>query len=150
MTQMIGRRECLIVIGGSALFIASGAGAASLERPRLVLQKYFRLINQRRFYAAFHVWELDQGRNALGQTLAQFTAGFALTRKVVAEIGPEGESDSGAGSEYLELPVTLTSNLKSGKLQMFEGRYTMRRSLNPGGHQDWLIYSAKLTPADRD
>jgi hypothetical protein len=33
---------------------------------------------------------------------------------------------------------------------MFEGSYTMRRSLNPGGHQDWLIHSAKLTPADRD
>jgi len=121
------------------------------ETAREVLQKYFRLINQRRFYAAFHVWELEtNGRNDLGQNLKQFIAGFAKTRKVVAEIGPEGESDSGAGSEYLELSVTLTSTLRSGKVEMFEGSYMMRRSLNPGGHQDWLIYTAKLTLADRD
>ncbi|MFM5918298.1 MAG: hypothetical protein ACKOOL_12310 [Novosphingobium sp.] len=150
MTQLIARRDCLIGIGTGALLIASGARAAPLERPRAVLQKYFRLINQRRFSAAFHVWELDRGRNDLGQNLKQFAAGFAETRKVMAEIGPEGESDSGAGSEYLELPVTLTSTLRSGKVQLFEGSYMMRRSLNPGGHQDWLIYTAKLTPADRD
>ena len=151
MTQPIGRRECLAALGGSALLLASGAKAAPLERPRAVLKKYFRLINQRRFYAAFHVWELEtDGRNDLGQTLGQFTAGFAMTRKVVAEIGPEGDGDSGAGSEYLELSVTLYSTLKSGKVQKFEGSYTMRRSLNPDGHQDWLIYTAKLTPADRD
>ncbi len=150
MTQSIGRRTCLIGIGGSALLIASGATAAPLEPPRAVLQKYFRLINQRRFYAAFHVWELDNGRNDLGQTLKQFAAGFAETRKVIADIGSEGESDSGAGSEFLELPVTLTSTSKTGKVEMFEGSYMMRRSLNPGGHQDWLIYTAKLTLADRD
>jgi len=44
----------------------------------------------------------------------------------------------------------LTSTLKSGKVEMFEGSYMMRRSLNPGGHQDWLIRTAKLTLADRD
>jgi hypothetical protein len=150
MDDLIRRRACLAGIAASAVLASGAVKAAPLERPRAVLQKYFRLINQRRFYAAFHVWELDQGRNALGQTLPQFTAGFAQTRKVAADIGSEGESDSGAGSEYLELRVTLISTLKSGKVQMFEGSYTMRRSLNPGGHQDWLIHSAKLTPADRD
>jgi len=150
MENPFGRRACLAGMAASAVLAAGAAKAAPLERPRAVLEKYFRLINQRRFSAAFHVWELDQGRNDLGQTLRQFTAGFAQTRKVVAEIGPEGESDSGAGSEYLELPVTLTSTSRSGKVEMFEGSFMMRRSLNPGGHRDWLIYTAKMTPADRD
>lgn len=151
MTQMIARRTCLIGIGGSALLFASGAKAAPLERPRAVLQKYFRLINQRRFYAAFHVWELEaDGRNSAGQTLKQFTAGFADTRSVSAQIGAEGEGDSGAGSEYMPLDVTLTAKLRSGKVQLFEGSYTMRRSLNPDGHHDWLIYTAKMSLADRD
>ena len=38
----------------------------------------------------------------------------------------------------------------SGKQQLFEGSYTMRRSLNPGGHQDWLISTASMSLADRD
>lgn len=151
MSQLIARRDCLVGLGGAALLLSTGANYAPLPGSRAVLQKYFRLINQRRFYAAFHVWELEtDGRNSAGQTLKQFTAGFAQTRSVSAEIGPEGEGDSGAGSEYMPLDVTLTAKMRSGKVQMFEGSYTMRHSFNPGGHQDWLIYTAKMTLADRD
>ena len=151
MNQFIGCRACLAGIGGSALLLTSRIEAARLHPPRQVLQNYFKLINQRRFYAALHVWELEtDGRNSAGQNLAQFKAGFAKTRSVVAQIGPEGESDSGAGSEWMPLDVTLFAALRSGKQQLFEGSYTMRRSLNPGGHQDWLISTASMSLADRD
>ena len=112
---------------------------------RDALVHYFAKINQRQFHAAFLVWERDeQGRNAAGQSEAQFRAGFAQTRRVVALIGPEGYGDGAAGSIYMPLDVRLTATLRSGRKQVFKGTYTMRKSNVEGGHHDWQIASAKM------
>lgn len=112
--------------------------------PRAALIYYFDKINQRHYRDAFQVWERTGGRNAAGQNEEQFKAGFAQTRHIAVQVGPEGEGEGAAGSVYMELDVKLTASLRSGRKQIFVGTYTMRKSNVDGGHPDWQIYRAEM------
>jgi len=105
---------------------------------------YFRAINDRDLGRAYRMWSGDGA--ASGQTLDQFTQGFARTVQVDARIGaPAG----GAGS--ITLPVTLVAianpdePAKDQIVQHYEGTCTLRPV-----EGSWRITGADLTQVPGD
>lgn len=131
-----------------AVVLALGAATAAWAHAagqRDVIASYYRLIAQHNYRAAFRLWSIrDDGTNGAGQGEAQFAAGFRQTRSVSARVGAEGEGDGAAGTIYVPVPVRVTARTLSGRVQLFTGTYTLRRSNIEGGDPHWKIHSARL------
>ena len=109
-----------------------------------LIRNYYRWINQKKYQGAFNIWEKrEDGFAANGQSFEKFVDGFSDTASVSVEIGAPGEIEGAAGSNYIEIPVVISAQTKSGKAQKFAGAYTMRSS-NMADDRSWYIYSAKV------
>ena len=109
-----------------------------------LIRNYYRWINQKRYQGAFNIWEKrEDGFAANGQSFEKFASGFNDTASVSVEIGAPGEIEGAAGSNYIEIPVIISAQTKSGKAQKFAGAYTMRSS-NVARDRSWYMYSAKV------
>jgi hypothetical protein len=109
-----------------------------------LIRNYYRWINQKKYEAAFGIWEKREDGNATnGQSFEKFENGFGDTAAVSVEIGEPGEIEGAAGSNYIEIPVVISAKTKSGQAQKFAGTYTMRSS-NMADDKSWYIYSAKV------
>lgn len=112
-----------------------------------VIRDYYSAIARLDYKQAYSVWE---GNGAASkQSFEQFKQGFANTTSVAVEVGKPGRPDPGAGSIYIEIPVTVTARATNGTPQRFRGSYVLRRVNNvPGStpeQQRWHLYSAKIT-----
>lgn len=130
----------------------AGAGQA-LASPEgdavAVVRHYYRAINAHHYRTAFKDWDhADSGVLPTGQTFTLFKRGFRDTAGVTVKAGPPGEIEGAMGSSYIEVPVTVRALSVQGAVQVFKGRYTLRRSnlsvadgVTPD-EQHWHLYSA--------
>jgi hypothetical protein len=112
-----------------------------------VLRRYYAAINARDFANAYALWENNGA--ASGQTLEQFTAGFAQTARSAVDVGEPSRIEGAAGSRYVKVPVVVRATTTRGDEQRFEGTYTLRRTVVDGAApaaRYWHIYAADLVP----
>ncbi len=103
-----------------------------------VLRDYHAAINARDFARAYALWRQSP------QTPAQFADGYAGTTGVNVEIGVPGPVDAAAGQRFIEIPVRLDATQADGRIDRYEGRYLLHRSVVEGGNPDWRIERATL------
>lgn len=118
---------------------------ASPAAARQVVIDYYAAINARAYPLAYSKWS-DDGA-ASGQSLEQFTRGYANTTAVQARAsGPENEQGA-AGSRYIEVPVELTSIQRDGSQRRYRGHFILRAVVADGASQQqrrWHLASAEL------
>lgn len=110
-----------------------------------VVHDYYAAISAGDFARAYALWS-DGGR-ASGQTLGQFTAGFAQTASVEARTGTPGQVEGAAGSRYIDIPVTVRATQRDGNVLTYAGKYVLRRAVADGASAEqrtWRIASAEL------
>jgi hypothetical protein len=111
-----------------------------------VIQNYYSAINRQDYAAAYSTWEGNG--TASQQSFEQFRQGFANTASTSVEVGQPGRLDSGAGSSYIEIPVTVTAVSRDGTQRRFQGSYVLRQINNiPGSTPEqlgWHFQSANL------
>ena len=107
-----------------------------------VLQRYFALLEQRRYVEAYRLWS-DSGK-AAGEGEADFVRAFAAYREFHANIGAPGQPEGAAGSIYVEVPVQLYGRTRDGREFNARGTMTLRRANDvPGSspeQREWRIY----------
>ena len=121
---------------------ASPAAAAELVR------RYHALIGAGDYAAAYRLW---QGEGAAAQmSAADFAASFAKYASYSAEIGTPGRLDPGAGNVYVEVPVRITGQLRSGGAFRMEGPMRLHRVNDvPGAtpaQRNWQIVASGIRP----
>ena len=125
----------------TAIAMPSGADAAVG-----VVDAYYRAIDERDYAHAYRLWRGDGA--ASGQTLDQFTRGFAHTRSTNVAVGEPADPEGAAGSLYITIPVTVSAIDDAGEQQRFAGNYVLRRANDvPGASatdRSWRIDSASL------
>jgi hypothetical protein len=111
-----------------------------------VIRHYYADLDRGDFRAAYGRWGND-GQDS-HQSFADFKRGFAETATTSVDVGTPGDSEGGAGSIYIDVPVTVRARLKDGTEQRFSGHYSLRRVNNVDGstqaQRRWHIYSAAL------
>lgn len=120
----------------------------SPEEAAAVIRTYYAAINALDYPRAYALWS-DGGRSS-GQSPEQFAAGFSDTSTVMVDIGAPGPVDAGAGSRFIEIPVSLRAQQADGTFRRYEGRYVLRRAVADGASQAqraWRIASADLREA---
>ncbi|WP_375504040.1 hypothetical protein [uncultured Nostoc sp.] len=125
----------------------SPASAEPGQQAIQVIRDYYSAIARLDYKRAYSAWE---GNGAASkQSFEQFKQGFANTTSVAVEVGKPGRPDPGAGSIYIQIPVTITTVTTNGTPQRFRGSYVLRRVNNvPGStpeQRKWHLYSAKIT-----
>ncbi|MEH2421627.1 MAG: hypothetical protein V7K48_12105 [Nostoc sp.] len=77
------------------------------------MNDYYSAIARQDYKQAYSAWE---GNGAASkQSFEQFKQGFANTTSVAVEVGKPGRPDPGAGSIYIEIPVTVTAIGTNGR-----------------------------------
>jgi hypothetical protein len=110
-----------------------------------VIRDYYRAIDGLDYAHAWSLWS-DGGRSS-GQSPQQFADGFANTAHVTVQTGQPGDMDAAAGSRFIEVPVTITAEMRGGGTQQYTGTYTLRRAVVDGATPEqraWRIASASL------
>lgn len=109
------------------------------------IRRYYASISSADYAGAHRMW--SGNGSASGQSLDQFTTGFADTADVRVHMMEPEETGAAAGSRYVRIPVTIDSSRRDGSTVQFTGSYTLRR---PGdGSGDWRIDSADLREVQR-
>jgi hypothetical protein len=118
----------------------------SPEAAVAVLKDYFRLLGERKFVEAHHLWTGDELSDGA------FADRFSRFRTYRAEIGEPGRIEGAAGSSYIEIPVTITGTLTGGEDFRQRGTFTLRRANDvPGATPErlqWRIYKSDLRPRE--
>jgi hypothetical protein len=113
-----------------------------------VLREYFRLIEQKKYVEAHRLWSSSAADDDLSD--GAFAASFDKYRSYHAAIGKPGGMEGAAGSSYIDFPVTVTGELKSGGPFRLEGPVTLRRVNDvPGATAEqlqWRIMRSALKP----
>jgi hypothetical protein len=107
-----------------------------------VLKSYYRLIEHGRYEEAWRLrWESDGG------DASDFAAHFADYSEYHATVGNPSEVQGAAGSSYVEVPVQLYGQMKSGESFGSAGTVTLRRVNDvPGAtaaQRRWRIYTSE-------
>jgi hypothetical protein len=123
--------------------------ARSAQGAANVVQTYYALLAERRYPQARALW--SDGRRASGQPDAQaFAAGFARYASYNAQVGAPGETEGGAGSIYVSVPVVVYGRLTSGAEVHEKGEAQLRRVNDvPGStlaQRAWHIFRIDTTP----
>lgn len=109
-----------------------------------VVHQYYQAISSGEFERAYRYWG-ESGPP--GQTLQSFVAGFRETASVQAKTHVPSRIEPAAGSRYIEVPVTIIATTKDGRLQRYEGTYTLRRTVvdgAPPSAREWHLYRASI------
>lgn len=110
-----------------------------------VIRDYYHAIDGLDYAHAWSLWS-DGGRSS-GQSPQQFADGFANTAHVTVQTGQPGDMEGAAGSRFIEVPVTITAEMRDGGTQQYTGTYTLRRAAVDGATPEqraWRIASASL------
>lgn len=125
--------------------VDTGAAEPTPADAVAVIREYYAAIARRDHAAAYRLWREDGA--ASGQTPGQFAAGFAQTQGASVEIGAPGAVDAGAGSRYIEVPVSATLTDADGNVRVFSGSYVLHRAVADGAspsQRAWRIQGADL------
>ena len=132
-------------LGEAATSAIDAAGEPTVEDAAALVREYYAALAARDFTRAHALWS-DAGSGS-GQTLAQFSAGFAQTTTVQVQTGQPGAVEGAAGSRYVEIPVSVQTTLRNGTTQRAIGHYVLRRAMVDGAsveQRSWRIASADL------
>ncbi|MHB1167799.1 MAG: hypothetical protein ACYC28_00790 [Longimicrobiales bacterium] len=113
-----------------------------------VVRRYYDAIAAGEHERAYRLWS-DSGATS-GQSLEEFSRGYAQTARVQVEVGAPSAPEGAAGSVYVKVPVVVRAVTASGEQQHFEGTYTLRRSNVDGATAEqraWRIYDATISAA---
>lgn len=115
-----------------------------------VLQRYFSLVEAKRYGDAFRLWS-GEGTGS-GLSAPAFADSFAGYSEYHAEIGAPGPIEGAAGSLYVEVPVRVYGRTKAGEGFSSRGVATLRRANEvPGSapqQRRWHLYNLGVdTPA---
>lgn len=118
----------------------------SVAAAKQVIDAYFAALATRRYGDAYRLW----GGNGAGMSQAAFAASFAKYKTYHGTAFKPGEAEGGAGSIYIEFPVTVTGVLTRGGGFVLEGPMTLRRVNDVDGstaaQRRWHIASSGLKP----
>lgn len=121
----------------------SAQGAAN------VVQTYYALIGEKKYGEAWKLW--SDGGKASGMSQAVFVASFDKYASYNAQIGAPGQIEGAAGSLFVEVPVVIYGQLKSGGPVNMKGMARLRRVNDvPGStpeQRSWHIAAADLKPS---
>ncbi len=95
----------------------------NMSDPVDVLRSFYNAINRHEYLRAYSYWQ-DQSQLL---PLPAFTQGYSTTQSVALATEPV-QSEAGAGQRYYRVPVTITSQLSDGSIQMFAGCYFLHFS----------------------
>ena len=132
-------------VDAPAEITAPDDAAAAIE----TLRRYYAAIEAKQYSDADALWR-DDG-TASGQSLDEFSAGFAETARVTIEPGTPGRIEGAAGSRFIDIPVAITATTTNGATQRFIGSYMLQRSVVDGAtaaQRTWRIYSASIVNLD--
>lgn len=123
----------------------AAASAEDAAQALSVLRDYYAAINAGDFARAHALWS-DQGR-ASGQSLQQFTDGFAGTEGISVQLGAANPVEGDAGTRLIQVPATVDARQSDGRVQRYLGSFTLRMSVVDGttpAQRNWHIASADL------
>ena len=115
-----------------------------------VVDRYFTLIGQRHFAAAWRLW--DQHGVACGRTADQFAARLGDIASVAATVGDAHDEDAGAGQRHIQVPVRLAVGARPGSGGDLAATATLHRvaqgieTTDPTDHQ-WRIVAITPDPS---
>ena len=111
---------------------------------KTVVEAYFKALAERRYAAAYRLYP------ASGMSAAEFAASYAKYRTFNASVGTPGDTEGGAGSIYIEIPVVVTGTLRTGGPFRLEGPVSLRRVNDVDGATEaqlrWHIFATGLKP----
>lgn len=109
-----------------------------------VVEAYFTALSERRYPYAYRMFP------GSGISASAFAASYAKYRTFKATVGAPGNTEGGAGSIYVEIPVVVTGTLRSGGPFRLEGPVSLRRVNDVDGATEaqlrWHIFSSDLKP----
>lgn len=108
------------------------------------IHEYYAAIAARDYERAYRCWGSS---GPPGQSLESFAAGFADTKSVEVKTGAPSRIEGAAGSQYVEVPVTIVAKTTTGQTQRFTGHYTLRRAMvdgAPPSDRQWHLYRAEI------
>lgn len=122
------------------------SGPHSPQGAANVVQRYAALIEQRKFDAAFALWETDSA----GMSRAEFARSFDKYSEIHTLVGGPGLSDGAAGSIFIEVPMQIYGRLKDGGTFNLIGPVTLGRVNDVPGATEaqltWRIRQSELRP----
>lgn len=107
--------------------------------PVYLLSSYYNAINLRDYARAYGYWQ----NPPRGETLAQFTQGFADTVNVQGLVKMPEYVGAAAGTAYAYMPTLLLATRTNGTLQYYSGCFVARQS-GGAGDLNWRLSSAAL------
>ena len=109
-----------------------------------VVEAYFAALSERRYAEAYRMFP------GSGMSANAFAASYAKYRTFKATVGVPGDTEGGAGSIYVEIPVVVTGTLKDDGPFRLEGPVALRRVNDVDGATPaqlrWHIFSSELKP----
>ena len=109
-----------------------------------IVEDYFTALAERRFPYAYRMFP------GSGMSASALAASHANYRTFEATVGAPGETEGGAGSIYIEIPVVVTGTLRSGAPFRLAGPVSLRRVNDVDGATEaqlrWHIFSSDLKP----
>ena len=109
-----------------------------------MVEAYFAALSERRYAEAYRMFP------GSGMSASAFAASYAKYRTFKATVGMPGDTEGGAGSIYIEIPVAVTGILKDGGPFRMEGPVALRRVNDVDGATPaqlrWHIFSSALKP----
>ncbi len=129
--------------------LAEGPNAPhSAQGAAQVVQTYYALLEEKKFDEAYGLWR-DKGERS-GMTADAFADSFGRYSTYHAEVGAPGRIEGAAGSLYVEVPVHVYGQLKSGEEFHLRGPVRLRRANNvPGAtpeQLEWRIDDSGVRP----
>ncbi|MBO9714399.1 hypothetical protein [Sphingomonas sp.] len=114
-----------------------------------VVQRYFALIEAKKYGEAWTLWE--DGGKASGKTPEAFAKDFEAYSTYHANVGAPGDVDAGAGQRYVTVPVIVYGRLKQGDKRFdLKGNVTLHLTVVDGASEaqkHWHIRSVDLAPS---
>jgi len=109
-----------------------------------VVEAYFAALAERRYADAYRMFP------GSGMSATAFAESYAKYRTFKTTVGVPGDTEGGAGSIYIEIPVVVTGTLRSGGPFRLEGPVALRRVNDVDGATPaqlrWHIFSSALKP----
>ena len=127
---------------------APAADPKSAQAAADLVRRYHGLIAAGDYAAAYRLWQGDGA--AADMSAADFAASFAKYASYEALVGTPGRLDAGAGNVYVEVPVRITGQLRSGGAFRMEGPMRLHRVNDvPGStpaQRTWQIVASGIRP----
>lgn len=125
--------------------VAGDGSPTDIQAAIAVIRRYYDAISAKDYRTAYLLWRNEGARS--GQTLDEFSAGFAETESVAVEIGEPGPVEGAVGNRYIEIPVEVRATTTSGTEQRYTGTFTLQRSVVDGAtpeQRQWRITEAEI------